>query len=112
MRVSRLISWCVRGFALLSLAAMQLVAQDAQQGQAQPLPEGPKPQQQQPATQSTEAPMKTLDLRSGSTDYSKSASILSIVGPYKPKLVPPPVLKNSPRIDQLMKDGKLLLSLG
>jgi outer membrane protein TolC len=31
--------------------------------------------------------------------------------PYKPDLVPEPVLANSPRIDQLMRDGKLYLSL-
>src|SRR5450432_304078 len=31
--------------------------------------------------------------------------------PYMPDLVPEPVLANSPRIDQLMRDGKLYLSL-
>ncbi len=108
MRVSRVISLCVRGFALVSLTALSLVAQDTQQGQTQ-LPDSPKPQQQ--GAQQTQTPTKTLDLRSGPTDYSKSASVLSVVGPYKPKFVPPPVLKNSPRIDQLMKDGKLMLSL-
>ena len=52
-----------------------------------------------------------MHLRSGSTDYSKSANPLTIVGPYKAKSVAPPTLKNSPRIDQLMRDGKLMLSL-
>jgi outer membrane protein TolC len=110
MRISRLISLCVRGLALVSFAATTLAAQDAQQGQAQ-LPEGPKPQQQAAPQTLTPENVKTLDLRSGPTNYSKSASVLSIVGPYTPKLVPPPVLKNSPRVDQLMKEGKLMLSL-
>lgn len=107
MRVSRLISLCVLGFALVSMAALPLVAQESQQGQSQ-LPEGPKPQQ---TPQATETPAKTLDLRSGPTDYSKGASVLSVIGPYKPRFVAPTVLKNSPRIDQLMKDGQLMLSL-
>jgi outer membrane protein TolC len=35
----------------------------------------------------------------------------SLLHPYMPDLVPEPVLANSPRIDQLMRDGKLYLSL-
>jgi outer membrane protein TolC len=77
----------------------------AQQAQQQ-LPDSPKPQAQPPQTST-----QTQHLRSGPTDYSKGASVLTIVGPYKAKLVPPPVLKNTPRIEQLMRDGKLLLSL-
>ncbi len=46
------------------------------------------------------------------TDYSKSASQFpNLVGPYMPRQVPAPDLANSARIDQLMKDGKLYLSL-
>ncbi|MDT8068774.1 MAG: TolC family protein [Terriglobia bacterium] len=109
MRVSRFVSLGV--FALASLAAVPLVAQQSQQGQAQ-LPEGPKPQaQSEAAKEIDQLPTKTLDLHTSGTDYSKGASILSVIGPYKPRLVPPPVLKNSPRIDQLMQDGKLMLSL-
>jgi len=52
-----------------------------------------------------------MNLRSGQTDYSKSANPLTVIGPYKAKTVPPPVLKNTPRIEQLMKDGKLMLSM-
>ncbi|HYN15681.1 MAG TPA: TolC family protein [Terriglobales bacterium] len=46
------------------------------------------------------------------TDYSKSASQFpNVVGPYMPRHVPEPNLANSSRIDQLIKEGKLYLSL-
>ena len=105
MRVSRSVSLCVRVVALVCVAGMLAAPLFAQQAQPQ-LPESPKPQAQPPQTSS-----QTMHLRSGSTDYSKGASALTIVGPYTPKHVPPPTLKNSPRIEQLMRDGKLMLSL-
>ena len=46
------------------------------------------------------------------TDYSKSASQFpNLVGPYIPRSVAQPNLANSARVDQLMKDGKIYLSL-
>ncbi|MFI5107375.1 MAG: TolC family protein [Terriglobales bacterium] len=46
------------------------------------------------------------------TDYSKSVSQFpNVVGPYQPRYVPEPNLANSARIDQLMKEGKIYLSL-
>ena len=46
------------------------------------------------------------------TDYSKSVSQFpNLVAPYQPRSVPQPNFANSPRIDQLIKDGKLYLSL-
>jgi outer membrane protein TolC len=46
------------------------------------------------------------------TDYSKSVSQFpNLLGPYMPRHVPEPNLANSARIDQLMKEGKLYLSL-
>jgi outer membrane protein len=46
------------------------------------------------------------------TDYSKSVSQFpNVLGPYMPRSVPEPNLANSPRIDQLMKNGTLYLSL-
>jgi len=45
-------------------------------------------------------------------DYSKSASQFpNVIGPYIPRHVPEPNVANAPRIDQLMKDGKLYLSI-
>jgi outer membrane protein TolC len=46
------------------------------------------------------------------TDYSKSVSQFpNVLGPYMPRYVPEPNLANSARIDQLMKEGKIYLSL-
>ncbi|HXE74185.1 MAG TPA: TolC family protein [Candidatus Xenobia bacterium] len=45
-------------------------------------------------------------------DYSKGNShIPNLVAPYTPKPVSPPNLANSPRLDDLIRDGKLYLSL-
>ena len=45
-------------------------------------------------------------------DYSKSTSQFpNVLGPYIPRTVPKPAFTNAPRIDQLVKDGKLMLSL-
>jgi outer membrane protein len=45
-------------------------------------------------------------------DYSQSAPIFpNVLAPYGPRHVSPPNLANSPRIDQLIRDGKLMLSL-
>ena len=46
------------------------------------------------------------------TDYSKSVpQFPNLVGPYIPRQVPQPNLANSARIDQLIKEGKIYLSL-
>lgn len=45
-------------------------------------------------------------------NYSKPLGFaLNPLAPFTPQNVPPPVVSNTPRIDQLMKDGKLMLSL-
>jgi outer membrane protein len=105
MRVSRSVSLCVRVVGVVCLASILAAPMFAQQAQPQ-LPEGPKPQAQPPQTST-----QTMHLRSGQTDYSKGANPLTVIGPYKSKTVPPPVLKNTPRIEQLMREGKLMLSL-
>jgi len=47
-----------------------------------------------------------------STDYSKPAQPFpNVLAPYKAKHVPSPDLANTPRIEQLLHDGKLLLSM-
>ncbi len=46
------------------------------------------------------------------TNYAKPvAQFPNLVGPYTPRHVPQPNFANSARIDQLMKDGKIYLSL-
>ncbi len=45
-------------------------------------------------------------------DYSKAARGLpNVIAPYLPRRVPPPILSNSARTDQLFRDGKMYLSI-
>jgi len=45
-------------------------------------------------------------------DYTKPAKPFpDVLAPYKPKHVPEPILTNAPRIDQLVRDGKIYLSM-
>jgi len=45
-------------------------------------------------------------------DYSKSARPFpDVLAPYKPRHVPDPNLTNTPRIDQLVRDGKIYISM-
>lgn len=71
-------------------------AQDAQSGaSAAAVPEAPKPAQQFVVT-----------------DYSKPTSAFpNPIAPYSPRHVPPPTLANTARIDQLLHDGKIMLSM-
>jgi len=47
-----------------------------------------------------------------SVDYSKSRSAFpNVIAPYKARYVPPPNLNNTDRIQQLMHDGKIMLSM-
>lgn len=53
-----------------------------------------------------------LPLPAQNIDFTKGKSHLPFVfAPYTPRLVPRPELANSPRIESLMRDGKLYLSL-
>ena len=46
------------------------------------------------------------------TDYAKPVSHFpNPIGPYLPRHLPPPDLRNTPRIDQLLQNGKLYLSM-
>jgi len=71
-------------------------AQDATSGAStSAVPEAPKPAQQFVVT-----------------DYSKPSSPFPKVNaPYTPRHLPPALLANTPRIEQLMQDGKLMLSI-
>src|ERR1700690_808930 len=45
-------------------------------------------------------------------DYPKPHSPFpNPIGPYTARRLPPPILSNTPRIDQLMQDGKLMISM-
>ncbi len=95
--------------AALSLAAVFLAvitipavwAQDASS-----VPSAPSAQvQAQPAAPSKSQP---FDVK----EYSKPESHFpNPIAPYTPRHVAPPNLANTPRIDQLMHDGKLYISM-
>jgi outer membrane protein len=57
-------------------------------------------------------PQSTSDQAVPALDFAKPASHFpNPIAPYKPRYLPPPNLANTPRIDQVMHDGKLYLSL-
>jgi len=65
--------------------------------------------QQQPDAAAPEAPRVPL---LPVTDYTKPVSPLpNPLGPYKARHLPPPNLANTPRMDSLIHDGKLYLSV-
>ncbi|HEY7615793.1 MAG TPA: TolC family protein, partial [Terriglobales bacterium] len=82
------------------------------QQSAQPPSSSAQPQQQPP-----EAPQPAPQAQKPSTpfrftDYSKPrAHFPNPFAPYVPRTVPAPNLTNTPRIEQLMQGGKLMLSL-
>ncbi len=107
--------------ALLLIASMiisPVYAQNqpaqAPQGQAQaPIQQTPPPEYQPPqvAPGAPAAPSRNLEFTNG-RDYSKSNSWFpNFVAPYTPMHVAQPDLTNTPRINQLISDGKLMLSL-
>lgn len=74
--------------------------------QAQEAPSAPAPQQ--PTSTAPAARGETF----GGIDYTKGSSLLhNPIAQYKAKHVPEPNLSNSPRVDQLMHDGRIMLSM-
>ncbi len=107
--------------ALLLIASMVISPVYAQnepaqapQGQAQaPIQQTPPPEYQPPqvAPGAPAAPSRNLEFTNG-RDYSKSNSWFpNFVAPYTPMHVAQPDLTNTPRINQLVSNGKLMLSL-
>jgi outer membrane protein len=85
--------------AARQVAALALVALLSANAWAQaPLPQAPQPA---PAAQT-----------SMTRDYSKPRSQFpTLIAPYRPENVPAPNLANTPRMEQLLHDGNILLSL-
>ena len=88
---------CAFRRTLAVVLAGSLMATSWAQTAAQPtpsVPDGPRPQ------------------RLAVKDYSKPRSHFpDPIGPYLPQHLPPPDLLNTPRIEQLLRDGKLYLSM-
>src|ERR1039458_3764670 len=76
-----------------------------QEGQATP-PAQPQPEPQpQP-----QAPARTIQVSNQDYTYGKRW-FPNIIAPYTPTYVPEPILTNAPRIEQMIQDGKLRISL-
>src|ERR1039458_1758915 len=76
-----------------------------QEGQATP-PAQPQPEPQpQP-----QAPARTIQVSNQNYTYGKRW-FPNIIAPYTPTFVPEPILTNAPRIEQMIQDGKLRISL-
>src|SRR6202451_4137828 len=94
-----------RRFALASGAAFVLLI-CASVSFAQDVPAAPAPQSQ--ITPASPAQPQAVHLQ----DYSKpSSSFPRFLQPYKSKEVAQPNMGNSPRIDALMRNGKIYLSI-
>jgi outer membrane protein TolC len=86
--------------SLIAALPVGMWAQDAAQGSqaqtSQSLPQAPTPT------------AKSFTL----TDYSKpNRAFPNVIASYKSREVPPPDLVNTPRLDQMMRDGKIYLSM-
>src|SRR6266700_1633603 len=94
--------------AVVLLAAMpaSLWAQEPAQGSPAPSSQAQSSQGALPQAPAPAAKSFTL------TDYSKAnRAFPNVVAPYKSRSVPPPDLVNTPRIEQVMRDGKIYLSM-
>ena len=102
-------SHCARSLFAIVLACL-LVAGPLSPAFAQSPAQNP-PSNPAPATTSTNiAPVSSLGV--GSHNYNRGArGFPNILKPYESRHIDAPVLTNSPRIDQLIHDGKLEISL-
>jgi outer membrane protein len=97
----------VRLPATIALASALSVSSWAQTSQT--APESPQPQTPQPETPQPQTPQPQ---RFQVGDYSKGRSHFpDPLGPYLPRHLPEANLTNTPRIEQLLQDGKLRLSM-
>jgi len=115
----------LRHVAVALLTAASLIvspafaqAQQAQNQSPAQQQQGQTGQGQQPASQpgaqtGSSASEPVRNLREGmGADYSTGKPMFpNIFAPYAPRSMPEPMLTNSTRLDQLIQDGKLMLSL-
>jgi len=82
-------------------------AQDTPPAAQSGSPQSALPQAPQPMRTAAQQPQKYT-----AVDYSKPRSQFpNVIAPYTPAHVPPPNLSNTERIQQLMHDGKIMLSM-
>ncbi|HXZ41214.1 MAG TPA: TolC family protein [Terriglobales bacterium] len=99
----------VRAIALIILAATLTI-----NAVAQAIPSGTQPSQTQPSPSAL--PQAPQPAPSGQhyvgQDYSKAPSPFpNVIAPYKPQAIPPSNLSNSRRVDPLIHNGKIMLSI-
>ena len=100
MSVSRPVHVLYRMVASVSMLALLSSGLPAQTAVAN------APQQNAPAN-----PQNQVDYSTAMSPSAQPYSILSLWKPYRPHGLPQPVLNNSDRLHNLLKDGKLMLSL-
>src|SRR6267142_1998407 len=104
-------------FLAVLIAGGPVWAQDPPQQQPAPAPERPGlPTPQTPAQEVYTAPPKNppipVSLGSSKYHYTRAPKAFpNLIAPYRSIRIPEPVLTNSPRVDQLIRDGKLELTL-
>jgi outer membrane protein len=104
---SRMTAASRRPALLLTASALLACLQLRPCMRAQDVPAAPTPQTT-PQTSAAPAQPQTVHLQ----DYSKPRSAFPhFLRPYQPQQVAQPNLGNSPRIDSLMRDGKIYLSI-
>ena len=87
--------------SLIAALPVGMWAQDAAQGS-----------QAQTSQSLPQAPAPTAHRQFEVTDYTKSKGYFpNPIGPYTAREIPAPDLTNSPRMDQLVRDGKIYLSM-
>jgi outer membrane protein len=105
---ARLSRQCARPL-LAALLAIMIAAGPLPQAWAQEPAQNPPPQ---PAVTPKAAPATPISLGLAKHSYSRGPRAFpTLIDPYKPIKIEEPLLTNSPRIDQLIHDGKLEISL-
>jgi len=109
MQPSTVLTAFQQAAAALSLAAVLLAVIMVPAGWAQDAPSVPSaPSAQMPAQRVLPSSSQPFDVQ----EYAKPRSHFpDPIAPYTARHVEPPNLANTPRIDQLMRDGKLFISM-
>ena len=95
---------------IILLAMIPCIAQEQKPGYSSPQGQ-PAPAPQASAQNASAAPAQAPTVGVG-LDYSRGRRWFpNVIGPYTPMRSAEPSLTNSPRIEQLVQDGKLMLSL-
>jgi outer membrane protein len=101
------LDFVTRPIAVIVVIGTLMASSWAQQAQApSTTADATLPQAPQPVASRVQTPPDI------SKDYSQPRSQFpNVLAPYKPGVVPPPNLSNAPRVDQLLRDGKIMLSI-